>query len=67
MFDAETARGLLAEMTSDMQKIDEQATFHGSDDRQSARRVYEEAIAVLEKRLAAMTWQRDGSFMRRRI
>jgi hypothetical protein len=52
VFDEPTARGLLAEMKSDMEKINEHGTFKDDHERHGVLHVYEEAIGVLEKRLA---------------
>jgi len=51
VFDAETARGLLAEMRADWQKIDEQAIFDDENQRAHVRAVYTEAIDTLSKQL----------------
>jgi hypothetical protein len=51
VFDSETARGLIEEMKSDLRKIEELATFDDEMQRRGVLQVYEEAIAVLEKRL----------------
>jgi hypothetical protein len=53
VFDAVTARGLLAEMRSDVEKIEAQAKFADPFERRRVLKVYEEAIGKLEARLAA--------------
>jgi hypothetical protein len=50
-FDAATAEGLVAQMKSDLQKIQAQAVFDDDAQRQRVSRVYQEAIDVLQKRL----------------
>ena len=51
VFDAATAKGLLAEMKSDLDKIDAQAVFADAAEKQSVTQVYLEAIRLLERRL----------------
>lgn len=52
VFDKKTAAGLVDEMKSDMKKIEAQAVFDDETQRQQVMRVYQEAIGVVEKRLA---------------
>jgi hypothetical protein len=55
IFDVETARGLVAEMKSDLKKIEAQAVFANTAEKESVMGVYKEAISVLEKRLESST------------
>ncbi|MEX2112143.1 MAG: hypothetical protein WD845_03105, partial [Pirellulales bacterium] len=51
VFDAQVARGLLAEMQDDWQQIEKQAVFANDAQRQQVRAVYDEAIAKLRERV----------------
>jgi hypothetical protein len=51
-FHVDTAKGLLEQMTSDLEKIQSQGVFENDAQRKQVARVYEEAIDVLQKRLA---------------
>ena len=51
VFDREVARGLVDEMRANLKEIERQAHFADEAQRASVRRVYDEAIEVLEKRL----------------
>jgi hypothetical protein len=53
VFDTAVAAALVSEMKSDVQKIEAQAVFDDKNQRRQVLRVYEEAISVLERRLAA--------------
>ncbi len=55
IFDEETARGLLAEMESDVAKIEAEAKFSNPFQRRRVLKVYEEAIEKLRERLAGPT------------
>ncbi len=52
VFDTDIAQGLVQQMKSDTKKIEAQAVFDDEAQRRQVLRVYEEAIGVLEKRLA---------------
>ena len=51
VFDAQTAKGLLAEMESDWREIEKQAVFANQSEREQVKRVYDEAAAKLQARL----------------
>ncbi|MBX9787604.1 MAG: CehA/McbA family metallohydrolase [Pirellulales bacterium] len=53
VFDRDVARGLIDEMRADLKEIERQAHFADEAQRIGVRRVYDEAIAVLEKRLGS--------------
>jgi len=51
VFDAQTAAGLVTEMKSAIEKIEAQAVFDNSAQRQQVLQVYQDAIKLLEGRL----------------
>jgi len=51
VFDSATAQGLIVEMNSDWQKIEQQAKFANAVERERVERVYREGIEVLEQKL----------------
>ena len=53
VFDRATAASLVAQMKSDWGKIQAQAVFDNQSQRKRVEQVYDEAIGVLEKKLAA--------------
>jgi hypothetical protein len=52
VFDSAVAEGLIVEMRSSVEKIKEQAVFASDADRQRVLGVYDQAISVLERRIA---------------
>src|SRR5262249_58824959 len=52
VFNASTARGLIEEMRSSLASIERQAVFHSDAQRRQVASLYDEAIGVLQRRIA---------------